>query len=145
MAKRHIGHRLLAVLGLVAAGAGSAAAAAPAPEDRSPAFRQCVRDSGGVTAAMRACMAGEYRRLDKALNAAYRGALRRSPGDTARARLRDAQRAWLKDREAICRAEVERSGMAGGTGGLLIEDSCHLRLLSERTRWLESQPPTAVQ
>ncbi len=35
--------------------------------------------------------------------------------------------------------------MAGGTGGDLIEDSCRLRLLAERARWLERQPPTAVR
>lgn len=98
MAKLHFRHRLLAVAGLLAASAGSVAAAQPAAEDRSPAFRQCVRDSGGVTAAMRTCMADEYRRLDKVLNAAYRGALRRLQNDAARVRLRDAQRAWLKDR-----------------------------------------------
>lgn len=142
MAGRRINYSLLAGLWLFAADASSPSAAAPAPDDRSPVFRQCVRDSGGVTTAMRACMASEYRRLDRALNAAYRAALRRSPGDAARARLRDGQRAWLKDRDAICRAEVERSGMAGGTGGLLIEDSCRLRLLSERTQWLASQSRT---
>lgn len=145
MAKHHFRHTLLAAAGLLAASPGSLAAAEPVSADRSPAFRQCVRESGGVTAAMRACMAGEYRRLDKALNIAYRGALRRSPDDAARSRLRDAQRAWLKDRETICRTEVERSGMAGGTGGMLIEDSCRLRVLAERTRWLESHPKTVAR
>jgi len=140
MAKFQIRHALLAVLGLLAVSASSVFAAEPAATDRSPAFRQCVRGSGGVTAAMRACMADEYRRLDKALNAAYRGALRRLPNDAARSRLRDVQRAWLNTREPLCRAEIEKSGMAGGTGGLLIEDSCRLRVVSERTQWLHAYP-----
>ncbi len=141
MAKFPFRQALLTALGLSAAGASSLAAAAdPAAGDRSPAFRQCVRGSGGVTAAMRACMADEYSRLDKALNAAYRGALRRLPNDSARSRLRAAQRTWLNNRETVCRTEVERSGMAGGTGGLLIEDSCRLRVVSERTQWLRTYP-----
>ncbi|MBJ7438565.1 MAG: DUF1311 domain-containing protein [Sphingopyxis sp.] len=85
-------------------------------------------------------MASEYRRLDRALNLAYRDALRRLPGDAARSRLRAFQRTWLKTRSDICTEEVVRSGMAGGSGGQLVEASCRLRILSERTQWLREYP-----
>lgn len=124
---------------LIASNSGLSAAEPPAA-DRSPEFRQCVRDSAGVTAAMQTCMAGEYRRLDRALNAAYRDALRRLPSNAARSRLRDLQRTWLKTRWDICADEVARSGMAGGSGGQLVEASCRLRVVSDRTQWLREYP-----
>ncbi len=89
---------------------------------------------------MQTCMAGEYRRLDRALNAAYRDALRRLPSNAARSRLRDLQRTWLKTRWDICADEVARSGMAGGSGGQLVEASCRLRVVSDRTQWLREYP-----
>jgi len=89
---------------------------------------------------MQTCMAGEYRRLDLALNVAYRDALRRLPSNAARSRLRDLQRTWLKTRWDICADEVARSGMAGGSGGQLVEASCRLSVVSERTQWLRTYP-----
>ncbi len=135
----------LAVMGLLAAGTVSLSAAEPAAAEpeTSPASRQCILNSGGVTAAMQDCMADEYRRFDRALGIAYRDALRRASGTSARSQLRDAQRAWLKDRWTVCSKEVEQSGMAGGSGGVLIEDSCRIRVVSERTLWLRRHPQNA--
>lgn len=130
----------LMIAGLIAAGSTSLPAAEQATADRSPKFRQCLRDSGGVTAAMQPCMADEYRRLDRALNIAYRDALRRLLGDTARSRLRDAQRSWLETRWDVCTDEVAQSGMAGGSGGQLVEGSCRLRVVSDRIDWLRAYP-----
>ena len=124
---------------LTASNSGLSAAEPPAA-DRSPEFRQFVRDSAGVTGAMQTCMAGEYRRLDRALNMAYRDALRRLPSDAARSQLRALQRAWLKSRWDICNVEVTQSGMAGGSGGQLVEASCRLRVVSVRTQWLRTYP-----
>lgn len=139
---RHGAIRCLAtpVVAFLAASSGVLSAAEPPAADRSPEFRQCVRDSAGVTAAMQNCLAGEYRRLDRALNAAYRDALSRLPGNAARSRLRDLQRTWLKTRWDICADEVARSGMAGGSGGQLVEASCRLGVVSKRTHWLRAYP-----
>ena len=139
---RHGAIRCLAptAIALLAASSGGLSAAEPPAPDRSPEFRQCVRDSAGVTAAMQNCLAGEYRRLDRALNAAYRDALSRLPGNAARSRLRDLQRTWLKTRWDICADEVARSGMAGGSGGQLVEASCRLGVVSKRTQWLRGYP-----
>lgn len=121
-------------------GIGGVRATDAAASDRSPEFRQCIRDSGGVTAAMQDCIGGEYRLLDQALNMAYRGALRRLPSDTARSRLRALQGTWLKNRWDVCADEVARSGMAGGSGGLLVEGNCRLRIVADRTQWLRDYP-----
>lgn len=126
---------MLVMPGIVGVRATDAAAL-----DRSPEFRECIRDSGGVTATMQDCIGGEYRRLDQALNTAYRGALRRLPSDTARSRLRALQRTWLKNRWDVCTDEVARSGMAGGSGGLLVEGNCRLRIVADRTQWLRDYP-----
>ena len=131
---------MLTGIALFALGIGGVMATEPAADDRSPQFRECVLGSGGVTAAMQDCMAGEYRRLDSALNMAYRDALRRLPSDAARSQLRALQRAWLKSRWDICNVEVTQSGMAGGSGGQLVEASCRLRVVSERTQWLRTYP-----
>lgn len=132
---------VLAAAAPVLASNGGVSVAAPPTNDRSPAFRQCVRDSAGVTAAMQDCMASEYRRLDRALNAAYRDALRRLPGNTARMRLKGLQHTWLKTRWDICNAELLQSGMAGGSGGQLVDTSCRLNVISNRTQWLRAYPP----
>ncbi|WP_428628088.1 lysozyme inhibitor LprI family protein [Sphingopyxis sp.] len=139
------GRSTFAVAGLVAAGIGGLSATEPAAADRSPEFRQCVRGSGGVTAAMQDCMADEYRRLDRALNRSYRDALRRLPSDAARSQLQASQRTWLKTRGNICDDELARSGMAGGSGGQLVEASCRLRILSDRTQWLRAYPQPIPQ
>lgn len=128
------------LLMLVMPGIGGVRATDAAALDRSPEFRQCITDSGGVTAAMQDCMGNEYRRLDRALNMAYRGALRRLPSDTARSRLRALQRTWLKNRWDVCTDEVAGSGMGGGSGGLVVEGNCRLRIVADRTQWLRDYP-----
>ena len=138
--KAPIYRSMLTGIGLLALSIGGVMAAEPAADGRSPQFRQCVQGSGGVTAAMQNCMAGEYRRLDRALNVAYREALRRLPSNAARSRLRDLQRTWLKTRWDICIEEVARSGMAGGSGGQLVEAGCRLRVVSDRAQWLREYP-----
>jgi uncharacterized protein YecT (DUF1311 family) len=126
--------------GLFVATTGALAAAEPKEPELSPAFKQCIMGSGGVTATMQDCMAAEYRLVDRELNAAYRDALRRLPGKAARSQLQSLQRAWLKTRWDACAGEVEKSGMTGGSGGGLIEDNCRLRVLAERRQWLRGYP-----
>lgn len=89
------------VVDLVLLAAASSALAGVASDTRSTAFHQCVAVSGGVQAAFGRCAAEEATRADRALNSAY--ARRRAAlSGERRARLRLAQRAWLRQREARC-------------------------------------------
>jgi len=136
---------LLIGAALFASTSGAVVAAEPKEPDLSPAFQQCIMGSGGVTATMQDCMADEYRLVDRELNTAYRDALRRLPNKAARSKLQSVQRLWLKTRWDVCTAEAQKSGMAGGSGGGLIEDSCRLRVLAERRQWLRDYPQPTPQ
>lgn len=90
---------------------------------------------------MRDCAAQEYERLDRKLNDAWRETMSRMAGNEARSRLRQLQREWIKVRWAECDEQVAQSGMAGGTGGLLIYDTCQLEVVARRISWLEAYHP----
>ncbi|MBN9548571.1 MAG: DUF1311 domain-containing protein [Alphaproteobacteria bacterium] len=75
------------------------------------------------------------------LNIAWRAAMSRMPNDEARSRLRQLQREWIKTRWAECDEQVAQSGMAGGTGSLLIHDNCQLGVIARRISWLEDYRP----
>lgn len=107
----------------------------------SPAFGECIKSSGGVTVAMRDCMAQEHERLDQKLNETWRTTMARMPGDQARSRLRQLQREWIKTRWAECDEQVAQSGMGGGTADLLVYDSCQLEVIARRLSWLETYRP----
>ncbi|MDZ3832411.1 MAG: lysozyme inhibitor LprI family protein [Sphingopyxis sp.] len=137
---------IAAILTLAAATATSGIAseqAAPLHMETpiSEAYGDCIGASGGVTAAMRDCSAQEYARLDARLNASWRTTMARLSGEAAQAQLRRSQREWLRTRWAECDESVAKSGMAGGTGALLIYDSCQIRVLAQRIAWIENYRP----
>ena len=112
-----------------------------APKDGySAAFKACMKDSGGVTAAMRACHSNEYRRLDAVLNRDYKSVMRQLQTKDLKQRLIESQRVWLRMRAQRCMQEVEQSGAKGGTAGDVIYDSCQLNLLQKRIEWLRKVP-----
>ena len=98
----------------------------------SPAFRQCIGSSGGVTVTMRDCAAAEYARIDLRLNANDRRIMRRLP-QAGQQRLRASQRLWLSNRWHHCDNDPQ---LEGGTMDLIIRDSCTLTELTRRTLWL---------
>lgn len=137
--------RLAFPLLLLALSQTGALHAEPAPlqgESRlSPAFGECIKSSGGVTAAMRDCMAQEYERLDRTLNETWRTTMARMPGDQARSRLRQLQREWIKTRWAECDEQAAQMGSGGGTADLLVYDNCQLEVIARRVSWLEAYHP----
>lgn len=89
---------------------GLAAAAGPVvANDDAAGFTRCMDAAGGVTAAMLDCIGHETRLQDARLNAEYRGTLDAvSPGQ--KTRLRDAQRLWVRYRDANCRFRADPDG-----------------------------------
>ena len=86
------------------------------------------------TAAMRECEIGRFRRADAGMNRAYLS-LNARLDQRGRAKLRAAQQAWIRfrDAEADYQADAER----GGTLALLIATSVRADLTEARSRDLE--------
>jgi uncharacterized protein YecT (DUF1311 family) len=83
--------RSLVTVGLLVAASPLIAAA--------PAYADC--GAGASDAEIKACLAQDLRDSDKRINAIYK-TLMGSLDEPGKAKLRDAQRAWLKDRDKDC-------------------------------------------
>ncbi len=126
----------------LALGAGLALPAAaqwPAPVERalSREYNDCMaRDAAaaGVTPAMRECTGTELARQDARLNQAYRMTMQRLP-KARQAKLRTAQRAWIRQRDRTCTREA--MPFHGGTMAPLTHGQCALRETIARRLWLE--------
>lgn len=99
-------------------------------------YRRCVRQAASDAERI-TCAAAEFARQDARLNARYRqviAALRPRP----QARLREAQRAWIRWRDTRCRslADVE-----GGVGVPPLGGDCTVTMTVERLVDLERYPP----
>jgi uncharacterized protein YecT (DUF1311 family) len=90
-------------------------------------------------AAMTECAGRDYEAADKALNAAWQAAAGKARTSSAQEfdRLLDAQRKWLKYRDAQCLAE-NGSGESGGSMWPMLQSSCLAGLAQERTARLRS-------
>lgn len=98
----------------------------------SSTFERCMDETSGVTASMRDCNYVETARQDARLNVAYKAAMA-TRGSAEQVALRNAQRAWIKFRDA-------KSGEAlagGGTLDLIIADGAYLRETALRADELE--------
>lgn len=73
-----------------------------------PADPDCSMSGDGSTVAMVACLSGQSELWDRRLNDAYRAALKRAEIEPRK--LRYAQRAWLKYRDANCAAYASVQG-----------------------------------
>jgi uncharacterized protein YecT (DUF1311 family) len=101
----------------------------------SPDLDRCLATgeaAQGVTPAMAACFAADYRRADERLNAAYRVTMKRlSP---ARQRmLRASQRAWIGKRDAACPLDT---APGAGTIERSNHPACLTKKTEQRTAWL---------
>ena len=84
---------------------------------------------------MNRCAGDAYERADKALNAAWATAVVAYKGDTDASKLLlDAQRAWLKYRDAHCQASAYDS--LGGSIWPLLNSGCLADLTRKRTQEL---------
>ncbi len=80
------------------------------------------------------CLEHDYERLDKRLNAIYKVQLD-ALDKTGRILLRDAQRAWIRFRDAECNRA--RDAERGGTLASVLGSNCMVELTHERIKQLE--------
>ena len=104
----------------------------------SPALDRCLNSgeaARGVTPAMAACFADDYKRADGELNRAYGAAMQRL-SKRRKATLRTSQRAWIKRRDATCAAKL---GPDKGTIQQLNYPNCLAKETRARTAWIKRQ------
>ena len=92
----------------------------------------CLEETRGVTAAINSCLDAELSRQDARLNAAYETALGGVAGDNE-SRLRNAQRQWIKYRDASCDFI---GSLTGGTVDSIRYLECLIRETSHRANEL---------
>ena len=103
----------------------------------SKVFHQCMDAAGGVTPRMHDCIGTESAIWDKRLNAAYTSIMASDDYSPAvKAKLREAQRAWIAFKEKGCLADGDLEA-EGGTLSSVIAADCELRLTAERATHLE--------
>lgn len=132
------GALLLAATLVFIAGASSAAVPAREGYELSVEHDRCMASGDaarGVTVAIVNCNREELDRQDLRLNAAYRKVMARL-GPARKARLRTAERAWIKDRERACERAAEPE--AGGTLALILRSACFASETKDRADYLEA-------
>jgi len=95
-------------------------------------YQRCL-DNSVSTYDMRVCTGNELEYQDGLLNRYYKQAMRRLSREEKR-KLRNAQRAWIKYRDAKCEAAGRE--MRGGTGELLLINECILDTTKVRAKEL---------
>lgn len=109
-----------------------------AEDGYSKTYSACMDDSGGVTVSMLDCMGGETGLQDARLNQNYKAAMQ-TLVVAQQIQLRDAQRLWIKFRDADC---ALLGSLTGGTMDSLNGASCFLDMTKERAddlAWLAEQ------
>jgi len=91
--------------------------------------------AGQTQADMNACAAESFRDADAGLNAAYRRITARLAGNPAGRSLVEAQRAWIRFRDAEC--DLATSTSEGGSIRPMLMSSCMERLTQQRTAELD--------
>ena len=129
------------VAALLLAGAAPVFAAEkpdPAEARYTPAYQKCLdRPDGQSTLGMIGCASDETDIQDKALNAAYRKAMKDLTAEQ-KPKLQAAQRAWIAFRDAEC-ASYEDDDW--GTISKINAATCLLHMTVQRTIDLENYPP----
>ena len=92
-----------------------------------------------TTVDMVTCSQQSYNRADAELNRVYKR-LRATLDDQGKTLLRDAQRAWIKYRDAECLRH--RDGVRGGTMMPIVEIGCLEEMTIIRTQQLGTDPLT---
>jgi uncharacterized protein YecT (DUF1311 family) len=111
-------------------------------EQFSATLRDCLENQAGEEEPMRSCIRDEHASWDLRLNEAYKQLRQQfAGGETgvvtkgAADKLKAAQKAWVKTRDATCAAEAD---MHGGALPYYWRDFCLLRETALRTGFLES-------
>lgn len=98
----------------------------------SPQYDACMENSGGVTSEMLSCISEETRKQDVQLNQKYKAAMKATP-KMRQPKLQEAQRAWIKFRDADCGFLADPNG---GTAAAVDSASCLLTATAERAKSL---------
>lgn len=96
-------------------------------------FTTCMDAAGGVTMDMIECIFDEAKRQDDRLNQAYQ-ALRAGLSPERRKQLQQAQRAWIKFRDANCEFYYDPDG---GTLARVAANQCVMRMTASRAAELQ--------
>jgi uncharacterized protein YecT (DUF1311 family) len=101
--------------------------------DLTKQFSACMEQSGGVTVSMLTCIGAETARQDTRLNKAYKDIIAQmSPA--RKKQLQDAQRRWIKYRDANCQFYADPEG---GTAASVNAASCVMTATAGRSKELE--------
>lgn len=96
-------------------------------------FSVCMDKSGGVTVEMLNCIGTETNLQDTRLNKAYKEVMAQlSP--SRKKQLQDAQRAWVKYRDANCNFYADPDG---GTMASVSSNDCFMSATASRAKELE--------
>lgn len=109
-----------------------------ADDGYSATYSTCMDASGGVTTNMLDCMGSEIKQQDARLNQNYKGAMQ-ALAPAQQTQLRDAQRLWVKFRDADC---TLLGSLTGGTSDSVNRASCFLDMTKKRADdldWLAKQ------
>ncbi len=110
---------------------------ASAEEELAPGYDACIEKSDGVTADMIECMNKAHAYLDKRLNDVYKKARADCEDDACRKKLLDAERAWIKYRDAMADAVWAMNG--GGSLSRLAASGFILEETKKQTKWLAGE------
>lgn len=92
-----------------------------------PADADCENYGDGSTVAMSECLSAQSKTWDQRLNVEYSAALKR--GEIEADKLRSAQRAWLRYRDANCAAYYS----VKGTINITLTGHCYVDMTRART------------
>jgi uncharacterized protein YecT (DUF1311 family) len=100
----------------------------------SKPYAACMDKSGGTTMSMIECITAETQRQDARLNKAYKAVMAELPPERKK-QLLEAQRAWIKFRDANCSFYNDPDG---GTLAPVNANDCMLTSTAARVHELES-------
>ena len=144
MASRRLRHGFLIGLIALSGGVFQSATAAEQPglaqdvlsRPANPRPQNCYE---GNTLELKLCVAADFREADRALNAAYKAARDAAADDKNRALLLEAQRSWLRFRDALCTWEGDGTGdNRGNTMSGVAILTCLARVTIQQTKALEN-------
>ena len=120
---------MLIVFGLLV----NVAPVAAADKDMSKEYSTCIDKSNGVTSEILDCISAEHERQDTRLNENYKRLMSKlSP--KRKEQLLEAQRAWVKFRDANCRFYYDPEG---GSAAHLAGTDCMLQATADRATELK--------
>ena len=102
-------------------------------KDTTTKYSICVQNSEGVTSKILDCISAELDQQDSQLNEAYKKLMSKLPKDRKQS-LVEAQRAWIKFREANCGFYHDPNG---GSAAHMAGNECFLNATVDRAKELE--------